>query len=338
MLSSAVTTPSISEMLTGPVIVELNDLNLDEKALIVLLLLTQLREHLESCGQVSSSLRHVCVVEEAHNILRDSAPQSGGENQTKADTRHHAVETFCDLLTEIRAYGEGLIVADQSPAKLARDVIRNSNLTIVHQLRDAADRRTMAGTMLLDKRQEDYLAKLAPGSAALFMGGLEKATFVQTPFDHVPSKNAILLSDDALRRFMEESGHLVGESQERLLPFSACMFCEEPCRHKERVQLVATTAPFKRQAAAWMQSLLKEGSQRRTGGKGAFTELLQGSCRTLEVSTARADRELHWCYFLHTWDWANTELGLVQTSSQLTIEHRRHFEAAYLKQPLNASA
>ncbi len=51
------------------------------------------------------------------------------------------------MLTEIRSYGEGLIIADQSPGKLADDVVRNTNLQIVHQLRDSTDREAMANAM-----------------------------------------------------------------------------------------------------------------------------------------------------------------------------------------------
>jgi hypothetical protein len=37
----------------------------------------------------------------------------------------HAVELFAGLLAEVRAYGEGIVIAEQIPAKLIPDVIKN---------------------------------------------------------------------------------------------------------------------------------------------------------------------------------------------------------------------
>jgi hypothetical protein len=83
------------------------------------------------------------------------------------------------MLAEIRSLGEGIIIADQSPQKLARDAIRNTNLQIAHQLRDGHDRETMASAMIMDEDQVNFLAKLEVGHAAVFWTGREKAGFIK---------------------------------------------------------------------------------------------------------------------------------------------------------------
>ena len=58
-----------------------------------------------------------------------------------ANPRGKAVEMFSDILAEIREYGEGFIIVDQVPAKLAPDVAEE------HQPEDrctASWRRTTA--------------------------------------------------------------------------------------------------------------------------------------------------------------------------------------------------
>jgi hypothetical protein len=160
-----------------PVVLEMNDLNLDDKAMTVMFILTLLREYREIHKAGKRGLQHITMVEEAHNILEEVGSHSGSESQ--ADTRSKAVATFCSMLAEIRSLGEGIIIADQSPQKLARDAIRNTNLQIAHQLRDGHDRETMASAMIMDEDQVNFLAKLEVGHAAVFWTGREKAGFIK---------------------------------------------------------------------------------------------------------------------------------------------------------------
>ena len=58
---------------------------------------------------------------------------------------------FTDMLAEMRAYGEGFIIADQSPTKLVNAVLKNSALKIIHRLtypddRQAAERVRQPGS------------------------------------------------------------------------------------------------------------------------------------------------------------------------------------------------
>ena len=162
---------------TQPTILELNDLNEQDKALTMMFLLTMLREYREAHAR--PYLQHITVVEEAHNVLSQVVSQQGNENAS--DSRFRAVQSFCQMLTEIRALGEGLIIADQSPEKLAADAMRNTNVQIAHQLRDSTDREAVARALLMTDEQRDYVGKLRPGYAAVFYTGLERATFVKVP-------------------------------------------------------------------------------------------------------------------------------------------------------------
>ncbi len=177
----AIRKPSLATSLfSRSAVVELNDLNVEDKALMVMFLLTFLREYREMAKSNDGDVVHVTVVEEAHNVL-ENVKSAGNSEGGAADTRYKAVQAFANLLTEIRALGEGLIIADQSPEKLAPDAMRNTNIQIAHQLRDASDREAVARAMIMDDEQRDFLGKLPPGQAALFVTGLQKATFIRVP-------------------------------------------------------------------------------------------------------------------------------------------------------------
>jgi hypothetical protein len=88
---------------------------------------------------------------------------------------------FAGLLAEIRAYGEGLIIAEQIPAKLIPDVIKNTAVKITHRLPAADDRDAVGATMNLTPEQSQYLVTLVPGEAAVFTDGMDYPLLVRMP-------------------------------------------------------------------------------------------------------------------------------------------------------------
>jgi DNA helicase HerA-like ATPase len=126
-------------------------------------------------GAGRTRLRHLTVVEEAHRLLRRSEP---GE---QVGSGAHAVEMFAGLLAEIRAYGEGLIIAEQIPARILSDVIKNTAVKITHRLPAADDRDAVGATMNATPAQSRYLVTLPPGRAAAFTDGMDFPVLVEVP-------------------------------------------------------------------------------------------------------------------------------------------------------------
>ena len=88
---------------------------------------------------------------------------------------------FAGLLAEIRAYGEGLVIAEQIPAKLVPDAIKNTAVKIVHRLPAADDREAVGATMNLTDAQSRYLVTLPPGQAAVFTDGMDFPVLAAMP-------------------------------------------------------------------------------------------------------------------------------------------------------------
>jgi hypothetical protein len=123
-------------------------------------------------GGPPPGLRHVIVIEEAHRLLRNRGPER---------TSSHAVELFAGMLAEIRAYGEGIIVAEQIPTKLVPDVIKNTALKVVHRLPAFDDRHQVGAAMNLDEDQSREVVSLRPGVAAVFADGMDRPLRVRVP-------------------------------------------------------------------------------------------------------------------------------------------------------------
>lgn len=111
------------------------------------------------------TLRHLTVLEEAHNLLRLT---STAQNQESANLQGKSVELIANSIAEMRTYGEGFIIADQAPGLLDPVVIRNTNTKILLRLPDATDREIVGRAAALDKKQCDELAKLPRGVAAVY--------------------------------------------------------------------------------------------------------------------------------------------------------------------------
>lgn len=165
------------QLWSAPTVVELDTMGDDgDKAFVAALLLIRLAEHRRAQGQ-RAGLEHLLVVEEAHRLL-SAAPAGRSE---EADPRGQAVATFAHLLSEIRAYGQGVVIADQVPVRLAPDVLKNTDLKIAHRLVAADDRGVIAGTMVMDEPQARALATLRVGQAAVFSSGDDAPMLVRIP-------------------------------------------------------------------------------------------------------------------------------------------------------------
>lgn len=165
------------QLLARNIVLEIEDVGDDrDKAFLMGTVLVRLVEHLRlrqrHQGGAEGGLRHVSVFEEAHRLLRRSDTPGPAA---------HAVETFAGLLAEIRAYGEGLIVAEQIPSKLVPDVIKNTAIKIVHRLPAKDDRDAVGATMNITEAQSQFLVTLSPGDGAVFTDGMDFPHLVRMP-------------------------------------------------------------------------------------------------------------------------------------------------------------
>ena len=138
----------------------------ETKALIMGLIVMKLQEYRLSSGKPDNgSLKHITVLEEAHNILKKTSTDQSSES---ANLLGKSVEMLTNSIAELRAFGEGFIIADQAPGLLDMAVIRNTNTKIIHRLPDQSDRELAGRAAGLNDDQIEELAKLELGVAAVY--------------------------------------------------------------------------------------------------------------------------------------------------------------------------
>jgi len=155
------------ELFDKNVIVDLSRVGSTEtKALIMGLLVMKLQEYrMTSSEDTDLPLRHITVLEEAHNLLKRTSTEQSSET---ANLLGKSVEMLANAIAEMRTYGEGFIIADQSPGLLDMSVIRNTNTKIILRLPDEGDRELVGKAAGLNDDQVIELAKLQCGVAAVY--------------------------------------------------------------------------------------------------------------------------------------------------------------------------
>ncbi|WP_176711286.1 ATP-binding protein [Streptomyces sp. Ncost-T6T-1] len=158
-----------------PTLVRLSDLgDEEERAFLAALLVLYISDAARSRGE-SAAVTHVTVIEEAHRLMPEPRP-TGAED---GDAAGVASRLMTQLLAEVRAYGEALVVVDQSPAAVAREVLRNTNLKLAHRIVDTDDQRSLGGALGLSDTETSLLGSLTVGRCLVSSRELVRPQSVQ---------------------------------------------------------------------------------------------------------------------------------------------------------------
>ena len=109
----------------------------------------------------NSPLRHVTVLEEAHNILKRV---SLDQNQESGNVQGQSVAMIRNSIAEMRTYGEGFVIIDQSPSEVDVSAIKNTNTKMIMKLSDESDFETVGRTIGLNDEQILEIGKLRQGA------------------------------------------------------------------------------------------------------------------------------------------------------------------------------
>ncbi|WP_214828343.1 DUF87 domain-containing protein [Exiguobacterium sp. s26] len=138
----------------------------ETKSLMMGILFMRLQEHrTHTATTMNSPLKHVTVLEEAHHLLKKTTTDQSTEG---SNLQGKSIEMITNGIAEMRTFGEGFILVDQSPNLLDPSAIRNTNTKIIMRLPDLADRQLVGTSAGLNDQQLNELARLETGVAAVY--------------------------------------------------------------------------------------------------------------------------------------------------------------------------
>lgn len=198
-----------SDLFDRNVIIDLSRVGSSEtKSLLMGLLVMRLNEYRMDKGTMNSPLSHITVLEEAHNLLKRTSTEQSSES---ANLLGKSVELLANSIAEMRTYGEGFIIADQSPGLLDMSVIRNTNTKIILRLPERSDRELVGYAAGLDEEQIEELSRLKRGVAAVYQNDWVDPILVQV--------NKCLISEVAYQFNGQEKEINITKLQSQLVHF-----------------------------------------------------------------------------------------------------------------------
>jgi hypothetical protein len=291
------------QLLAKPTVLELESLGDDEeKSFLMGLVLTMLYEYYVSQGiQENTDLSHVTIIEEAHRLLGST----GKDTAFSGDMKGKAVETFTNILSEIRAYGEGFLIAEQIPTKLSSDVIKNTNLKVMHRIVSEDDRRIMAASMTIKETDAPIVSTLRVGEAVVFSEGDDGAYNIKVPYaklGEIDGTDEDRVIKQAMKKYLDDP--------EFQSPYKSCSrYCKHICEFKDQGNIVSNIERFSSTYPKLVLSLLENSDYTenleqmfetgndvaRISGDILGTKLcaaIQGTEKYFE----ELGRSYHWCY------------------------------------------
>lgn len=191
---------SFDRLLDRNTVIELDGIpDEEQKSLMMAFLLTALFERRQSDDLAQRETprserapnprgpRHMLVVEEAHRVL--AAPSSNRSGQLAgADAKSKSVSMFVDMLAEIRAFGQGIVIVEQIPTKIVAEAIKNTNLKIMLRLTSRDDRDYLGEAMNFTESQKRFVTSLRAEfgkgvNMVVFEEGVEQPLMLSLPFE-----------------------------------------------------------------------------------------------------------------------------------------------------------
>ena len=174
----------------------------ETKALIMGILIMKLNEYRMSSGAgMNAQLRHLTVMEEAHNLLKRPGPGS-------SELAAKSVEMISNSIAEMRSYGEGFLIVDQSPTSVDISAIKNTNTKIVMRLPEKADFEAVGGSFGLKEDQIREISRLPRGTAIVSQSGwlepvMTHISRASDRYETAPIRDCEEMAGDSVKKFIE---------------------------------------------------------------------------------------------------------------------------------------
>ena len=157
------------------VIIDLSEIGSeDTNALIMGVLIMRLNEYRQDQRRIKAlkggtthdePLKHITVLEEAHNLLRRTSTEQNDEGTNPAGA---SVRAISNSIKEMRTYGEGFLIIDQTPSALDDSAIENTSTKIVFNTPGKDASETLCNALALNEAQKQEISRLTTGVAVCY--------------------------------------------------------------------------------------------------------------------------------------------------------------------------
>lgn len=243
----SINTVPIEDLLMKPTVLELNAIdNAEQKSLIMALLLINICLYTKRNLKGDGELKNIILIDEAHVLLSGGTSSGKGD---RADSQASTVKALQDMIAEIRSYGTGIIIADQAPTKVSREVVANTDIKVTFRLVEPIERKLIADSTNMDEEMLGNLPCLKTGEAYVYYSKLGMPQMICT--QNIKDNN---IRPDVSDMEVKEHTTYWETRSELLKPYAECKYCHscsETCDFAVRsnAEFIANSAFIKYQSS-----------------------------------------------------------------------------------------
>jgi hypothetical protein len=296
--------------------------SVETKALLMGIVFLKLHEYRQSQNVFIDELKHVTVIEEAHHLLRKTSQDQYMES---ANLQGKSVEMITNAIAEMRAYGEGFIIVDQSPGLLDPAVIRNTNTKIILRLPEQSDREATGRSAYLNEAQIAEIARFPRGVAAVFQNNW--MTPVLCMVDHVKDKQPFKHEYDVeveYKKTIEMTSKLLRLMVREMIP-NVYKESEQPVSELEYDELVAFIKESRFRSKLKLGALvedIKNGVSNEIMRKQNSVELSKLLTGIIDFDSIRSEAQLHPDNY-NLEDWVQSIIQVLERTYQIFNENEQ---------------
>ena len=149
---------SVEDILNGCAVLEMGNLEPEQKSLVSALTLINILAYLKATRKSDHHLRNIILIDEAHALL----DQGEGATQEEKALNSTMTQLMINIITEIRAYGVGVIFSDQSPSRVGGRMLDNVDNMISFRL-SGKEVEMLREHIGADTKLSDVLPMMSPG-------------------------------------------------------------------------------------------------------------------------------------------------------------------------------
>lgn len=120
----------VKDIFSGCAILEMGTLEPEQKILVTALTLIRILAVLKATGTSSSKLNNLIVIDEVHALLDPGK----GVTEEEKNLQNTMAQLIINMITELRAYGVGVILADQAPSRIGSCILDNVDNLLAFRL------------------------------------------------------------------------------------------------------------------------------------------------------------------------------------------------------------
>lgn len=219
----------LDDLMNAPVVLELDSLNGDEKALLMMFLLSFVYEYCKVKRKSGSPLKHMLLIEEAHNLIG----AQGTVSDNRANPKTQTIELFVNMLAEMRALGQGILIADQLPTAIAPQAVKQTNVKVLMRVTSKDDREEIGNTMDLNEEQMHQVVNFKTGHAYFYHEGEDRVRMIRMVNFKGEHDVEEPPTDEELHELM--AGYELSH-KELYIPYEQCKYCCKVCDRRTRNQ------------------------------------------------------------------------------------------------------